>query len=117
MAGGVGARPSRRKPAARGGEGVGDPGAPGVLKVAEALPKDVGRGIARMDPKDMGRLGADVGDIVELKAKRSTVAKVMPTFQSERGKGLIQIDGLVRGNCQAGLDEKVQVSKVTARLA
>ncbi|MEK7731674.1 MAG: CDC48 family AAA ATPase, partial [Planctomycetota bacterium] len=86
-------------------------------KVAEALPKDVGRGIARMDPEDMAGLGADVGDIVELKAKRSTVAKVMPTFQSERGKGLIQIDGLVRGNCQAGLDEKVQVSKVTARLA
>jgi transitional endoplasmic reticulum ATPase len=121
------AKPARKKPssahpgaAASGseaGDGVGDPGAPGVLKVAEALPKDVGRGIARMDPKDMGRLGADVGDIVELKAKRCTVAKVMPTFQSERGKGLIQIDGLVRGNCQAGLDEKVQVSKVTARLA
>ena len=121
------AKPARKKPSSvhpgaaasdsEAGDGVGDPGASGVLKVAEALPKDVGRGIARMDPEDMDRLGADVGDIVELKAKRSTVAKVMPTFQSERGKGLIQIDGLVRGNCQAGLDEKVQVSKVTARLA
>jgi len=105
-------KPARKKPSPTpdGTEGI-------VLKVAEAWPKDVGRGIARIDPEDMSRLGADVGDIVELKAKRGTVAKVMPTFQSERGKGVIQIDGLVRGNCQAGIDEKVNVSKVTARPA
>jgi len=105
-------KPARKKPSPAP-DGVGGI----VLKVAEGWPKDVGRGIARVDPEDMSRLAADVGDIVELKAKRSTVAKVMPTFQSERGKGVIQIDGLVRGNCQAGLDEKVTVSKVTARHA
>ncbi|MBU0638166.1 MAG: AAA family ATPase, partial [Planctomycetes bacterium] len=106
-----------KKAARKGTTPTPDGGGEIVLKVAEAGPKDVGRGIARIDPEDMSRLGADVGDIVELKAKRSTVAKVMPTFQSERGKGIVQIDGLVRGNCQAGLDEKVKVSKVTARLA
>jgi len=88
-----------------------------VLKVAEAGPKDVGRGIARIDPQDMSRLGAAVGDIVEIRGKRTTVAKVMPTFQPDRGKGIVQIDGLVRGNCQAGLDEKVSVSRVEARPA
>jgi len=106
-----------KKAARKGATPTPDGGGEIVLKVAEAGPKDVGRGIARIDPEDMSRLGADVGDIVELKAKRSTVAKVMPTFQSERGKGIVQIDGLVRGNCQAGLDEKVKVSKVAARLA
>ncbi|MBM4371132.1 MAG: hypothetical protein FJ098_05735, partial [Deltaproteobacteria bacterium] len=35
-----------------------------VLTVAEARPGDVGRGIARIDPKDMARLGTEVGDIV-----------------------------------------------------
>ena len=88
-----------------------------VLKVAEAGPKDVGRGVARMDPDDMARLGAAVGDIVEIKGKRPTVAKVMPTFQADRGKGVVQVDGLVRRNCQAGLDEKVSVSRVEARPA
>ena len=106
------AKPARKKPSLTS-DGVGGV----LLKVTEAWPKDVGRGIARIDPEDMARLGADVGDIVELKAKRSTIAKVMPTFQRERGKGVIQIDGLVRGNCQAGIDEKVNVSKVTARPA
>ena len=49
-----------------------------ALRVAEALPKDVGRGIARLDPVDMERLGAVIGDIVELTGKRRTVARLMP---------------------------------------
>jgi transitional endoplasmic reticulum ATPase len=88
-----------------------------VLKIAEAGPKDVGRSIARIDPDDMARLGAAVGDIVEIKGKRITVAKVMPTFAPDRGKGLVQIDGLVRRNCQGGLDEKVSLRRVEARPA
>ncbi|MBI3077056.1 MAG: hypothetical protein HYY85_08755, partial [Deltaproteobacteria bacterium] len=50
------------------------------LRVAEALPKDVGRGIARIDPEDLRTLGAEVGDIVEIQGKRRTVAKVMPAY-------------------------------------
>lgn len=88
-----------------------------TLKVAEAGPKDVGRGIARIDPEDMARLGAAVGDVVEIKGKRATIAKAMPTFQLDRGKGLVQMDGLVRRNCQAGLDEKVTLCRVEARPA
>jgi len=88
-----------------------------VLKVTEAWSKDVGRGIARIDPDDMSKLGVDVGDIIELKSKRATVAKVMPTFQDDRGKGIVQIDGLVRTNCQAGLDEKATITKATANPA
>ena len=88
-----------------------------VLKITEAWSKDVGRGIARIDPDDMSRLGVDVGDIIELKAKRAAVAKVMPTFQDDRGKGIVQIDGLVRTNCQGGLDEKVTITKAVAQSA
>ncbi len=88
-----------------------------TLKVAEAGPKDVGRGIARIDPQDMSRLGATVGDIVEIRGKRTTFAKLMPTFQPDRGKGMVQIDGLIRANCQAGLDEKIVLARVEARPA
>lgn len=82
------------------------------LKVAEAAKKDVGRGLARIDPGDIEKMEATIGDIVEIMGKRRTVAKVMPTFKEERGKGIIQIDGLTRGNSQIGLGEKVTVKKV-----
>jgi len=81
------------------------------LTVAEALPKDVGRGIARMDPKDMAGLGIQVGDIVQVVGKRATAAKVMPAYAEERGRAVVQIDGLVRENAQVGLGEQVQLQQ------
>ncbi len=83
-----------------------------TLKVAEALGKDVGRVMARLDPQDMTRIGAEVGDIVQIVGKRPTVAKVMPAYTQDRGKGTIQIDGITRENAQAGLGEKVEVQRI-----
>jgi len=82
-----------------------------TLKVKEALPKDVGRAIARIDPEDIKRLGVEVGEIIEISGKRQTPAKVMPCYAEERNKGIIQIDGITRENCKIGLDEKVEVRK------
>ncbi len=82
-----------------------------TLRVAEAKPRDVGRGIARLDPQDLGKIGAEVGDIVQIEGKRKTAAKVMPAYPEDRGKSLIQMDGLSRGNAQVSLDEKVTVQK------
>ena len=65
-----------------------------TLRVSEALAKDVGRGIARMDPKDMVKMGVEVGDIVQILGKRPTVAKVMPAYVEDQGKNAIQIDGI-----------------------
>ena len=87
------------------------------LKIAEADSKDVGRGLARMDPEDLERLGAQVGDIVEIQGKKTTVAKAMPAFKEVRGQGLIQIDGLIRTNAAIGLGERVSVRKVNAHRA
>jgi transitional endoplasmic reticulum ATPase len=71
-----------------------------TLRVAEALGKDVGRGLARLDPKDLERLGIQVGDIIQIQSlppdtttqakqtgKRTTVAKAMLAFKEARGKG------------------------------
>lgn len=87
------------------------------LRASEALSRDVGRGIARLDPEDMKALDLQVGEIVQIEGKRSTVAKAMPAYMEARGKGIIQIDGLIRANAQIGLDEKVRVNKVVARPA
>ena len=69
-----------------------------TLKVSEALAKDVGRGIARIDPKDMAEMDAEVGDIVQITGKRPAAAKVMPAYMDDRGKNVIQIDGIIRDN-------------------
>ena len=83
-----------------------------VLKVQEALSKDVGRAIARIDPEDMKELGLAVGDIIEISGKRKTPAKIMPCYSEERGKKIVQIDGLLRENAQIGLDEKVRIHRI-----
>jgi transitional endoplasmic reticulum ATPase len=79
------------------------------LTVAEALPKDVGRGIARMDPEDMARLGVGAGDIVELGPRQQTGLRAMPTYPDQRGNQIIQIDGIARANAQAALGETVEI--------
>ncbi|MBI4356446.1 MAG: CDC48 family AAA ATPase [Gammaproteobacteria bacterium] len=79
------------------------------LRVAEALPKDVGRGVARIDPDEMKRLDLNVGDVVAILGKRTTTVKVLPTFSDDRGKKIIQIDGIVRENAKVSVDEKVKV--------
>jgi hypothetical protein len=84
-----------------------------TLRVAEAKPRDVGRGIARIDPQDLGKISAEVGDVIQVEGKRKTAAKVMPAYPEDRGKSLIQMDGLLRGNAQVSLDEKVTVQKTS----
>lgn len=87
------------------------------LKVTEALGKDVGRALARMDPADIQALGAEIGDIVEIVGKRRTVCKVMPAYKDVRGEARIQLDGLSRGNAGVSLDDVVSVQKAVAQPA
>ncbi len=88
-----------------------------TLKIAEALKKDVGRAIARIDPEDMSKLHLSMGDIVTIEGRKITPAKIMPCYSEDRGKNIIQIDGIVRGNAKIGLDEKVNISKCHAKVA
>ncbi len=83
-----------------------------TLKVKEALAKDVGRVIVRIDPEDMKTIRVEVGEIIEIEGKRKTPAKVMPCYAEDRGKGIIQMDGISRENSQIGLDEKVRIRKI-----
>ncbi|MGV8091940.1 MAG: CDC48 family AAA ATPase [Mangrovibacterium sp.] len=82
-----------------------------ILKVKEALVKDVGRAIARIDPADMKKAGLSPGDIIMVEGKRKTPAKVMPCYPEDRGKQVVQIDGITRGNARTGIDEKVKICK------
>jgi len=87
------------------------------LKVKEALPKDVGRCIARLDPVDMTRYGIKEGQIIEIEGKNRTPARVLACESSDRGGRTIQIDGIIRDNAGVGLDEFVTVNKIAYSFA
>lgn len=88
-----------------------------TLKVAEAAAKDVGRGIVRLDPADFKKIGVEVGDVVAIEGKRQTVAKILPAYMEDRGKGLVRLDGITRDNAKAGIDERVSIAKSDFHLA
>ena len=88
-----------------------------TLRVAEAHTKDAGRGIARLDPADLKRIGANIGDLISIQGNKTTIAKAMPAYMSDRGKGIIQIDGISRENAGAGLDVTVTVQRRDYQLA
>jgi len=88
-----------------------------VLRVKEALIKDVGRSIARIDPEDMRLFGLESGEVIVIEGKRATPVKIMPCYAEDRGKKIIQMDGITRENAQAGIDEKVKFAKTTYRQA
>ncbi|MBI4743330.1 MAG: CDC48 family AAA ATPase [Actinobacteria bacterium] len=83
-----------------------------TLKIKEALAKDVGRAVVRIDPEDMSVLDLEIGEIIEVEGKRKTAAKVMPCYAEERGKDIIQMDGISRENAQVSLDEKINIRKI-----
>src|ERR687886_323443 len=85
------------------------------LKVREAYSRDVGRGIARIDHDSMYSLNASTGDVIEIKGKdRRTVAKCLPLYPSDEGKGIIRVDGLVRNNAGVAIGDTVVVRKIKA---
>ena len=71
----------------------------------------VGRGVARIDPDDITRLGCQPGDIVLITAARTTAAKIVPSALAERGQQTIQMDSQVRQNSASGLGERVTVRR------
>jgi len=88
-----------------------------VLKVAEAKPRDAGKGIARIDPELMEILGIGPGDVIQIDGKKKTVAIVWPGYSEDENRGLVRIDGHTRRNAQVGLDDKVAVRKVAIKNA
>ncbi len=87
------------------------------LKVAEAKSNDVGRGIARIDPLVMEKLGISTGDVVQIIGKKNTVAICWPGYPEDEGFGIIRIDGFTRKNAGIGIDDKVKIKKIDPKIA
>ena len=87
------------------------------LKVAEAYSQgDVGRSIARIDPKCMEKLDLLDGDIIEIEGKKLT-ATTVASSQLDIGLGIIRIDGYIRKNTGASIGEEVTVRQAKVKEA
>ena len=87
------------------------------LKVAEARSRDVGRGIARIDPKTVDSMGLTTGDVVIIEGEKRTSAICWPGYPEDSGQGIIRIDGTIRKNAGVGIDDRVIVRKAHAQAA
>ncbi len=77
----------------------------------------MGRGIARIDPAVIDILGIQIGDVVHIEGRKSTVAIVWPGYPEDTNRGTVRIDGSTRRNAGTTIDDKVSVQKVSAKRA
>ncbi len=87
------------------------------VRTAEALTRDVGRGIARVDPDILSKLGWETGDVIEIEGRKKTYALLWPAQPSDAGRGIIRIDGATRNNAGVGIDDKVTIQRTEAAYA
>ena len=78
-----------------------------TLKVIEARPTDVGRGIARVDPQVLNDMGWQAGDVVSIQGKKKTAALVWPGYPEDTGHGVVRLDGNTRRNAGVSIDDRV----------
>jgi transitional endoplasmic reticulum ATPase len=84
------------------------------VTVKEAAHGDASQGIARVSVDVMKKLGLVSGDVIEIQGKKKAAAIVWPGSAEDTGYGILRIDGTIRGNANAGIDEKVNIRKSEA---
>ncbi len=88
-----------------------------ILRVVQAKSADDGKGVARIDPALMKILELTQGDIVLIEGTKTTAVTVFDGYPEDENRGIIRIDGTIRKNAGAGLDDKVGIRKVTPKPA
>ncbi|OBV09893.1 CDC48 family AAA ATPase [Erythrobacter dokdonensis] len=87
------------------------------LQVAPARQEESGQGIARMPRTAFQKLGITEGDVVEIVGKRTTAAIAMAAYPEDDALDVVRLDGLQRGNAEAGSGEHVEIARAESRPA
>ena len=87
------------------------------LRVAEGLEEDIGKIRVRIDPEIMQKLNIQEGTCIEILGKKATGAVVFQSNDGDVGKGVIRMDGLVRGNAGTSLGELVNCKVISLKPA
>lgn len=83
------------------------------LKVEDGYPRDMGRGIIRIDFDSMDTIGASSRDVLEIKGKRKTSAVCLPVYPSDDGKGILRADKITQGNAKVSPGDSVTIQKIS----
>jgi transitional endoplasmic reticulum ATPase len=81
------------------------------LTVKPLKQKDAGRGLAAVDRGAMAELGLENGDYIVIEGDSRAVARVWPGYPEDEGRGVIRIDGRLRGEADVGVDDVVEIEK------
>jgi len=88
------------------------------LRVGELTERgDFGRGIIRIDARNMKKLGIREGDVVEITGKKSTGAIAIRAYPADIGLNIVRMDGLVRRNCGTSIGEFVKLKRADVKEA
>lgn len=85
--------------------------------VRKAAPRDVGRGIIRLDPNIAEKMNLSAGDALKIVGKRRTAAIYWPGYSQDRNTGAVRIDGSTRRNANIGIDDTVEISLIEPKHA
>ncbi len=80
------------------------------LRVVEANLEDLEQGIVRVSEGVMEVMCLSPGDAVLVEGDRHCPARVWPIRPEEDHRSHIQMDGLIRENAEASLDERIRIS-------
>jgi transitional endoplasmic reticulum ATPase len=81
------------------------------------MQSDVTLGRVRLNTETRMALNVEVGDIIEVKGRRSTPVRVFRTLQEDEDKAIVRIDGLTRKNAGVSIGDRVEVLRADAKPA
>ncbi|MCJ7423537.1 hypothetical protein MUP01_04625 [Candidatus Bathyarchaeota archaeon] len=87
------------------------------LVVKEARQRDTGRGIVRIDVSSLEQLSVSAGEAISLEGKKKTIATAWSTYSEDNGKRVIRMDGFIRKNAGASIDDTIKVRPVITQEA
>jgi len=87
------------------------------LTVKPLKQKDAGRGLAAIDRAAMAELDLENGDYILVEGDSRAVARVWPGYPEDEGRGVVRIDGRLRQEADAGIDDAVEVEKADVKPA
>ncbi len=88
------------------------------LSVKPLKQKDAGRGLAAIDRGSMAEMDVENGDYIVLQGPEGrAVARVWPGYPEDEGRGVVRIDGQLRQETGAGIDDTVEVEPADVKPA
>jgi len=88
-----------------------------MLRVQLAKKRDIGRNIARFDPKIMEELGLKTGDVISLAGKKESAGIVRPSYTQDVGLGIVRIDSRFMKNTDTHINDNLEIKKIASQPA